>query len=46
MLKLGLEEPVFTCPGAGTGMDLNMKVCADEAPLTRSIAGRMLVDID
>lgn len=46
MLKLGLEEPVFTCPGAGTDMDLNMKVCADEAPLTRSIAGRMLVDID
>lgn len=46
MLKLGLEEPVFTCPGAGTGMDLNMKVCADEASLTRSIAGRMLVDID
>lgn len=46
MLKMGLEEPVFTCPGAGASMDINMKVCADEAPLKRSIAGRMLVDID
>jgi hypothetical protein len=46
MLKLGLQEPVFTCPGAGTSMDLVMKTCADEEPLKRSIAGRMLVDID
>lgn len=46
MLKLGLQEPVFTCPGAGADMDLNMKVCSDEEPLKRSIAGRMLVDID
>jgi hypothetical protein len=47
MLKLGIQEPVFTCPGAGAGMDLNMKVCADEAPLSsRSIAGRIAVDID
>jgi hypothetical protein len=46
MLKLGLLEPVFTCPGAGANMDLNMKVCAGEAPLKRSIAGRIAVDID
>jgi hypothetical protein len=46
MLKLGLLEPVFSCPGAGANMDLNMKVCADEAPLKRSIAGRIAVDID
>jgi hypothetical protein len=47
MLKLGIQEPVFTCPGAGAGMDLNMKVCSDEAPLSsRSIAGRIAVDID
>lgn len=46
MLKLGLQEPVFTCPGAGTSMDLVMKTCSDEEPLKRSIAGRMLVDID
>jgi hypothetical protein len=46
LLKLGIQEPVFSCPGAGASMDLNMKVCADSAPLKRSIAGRMLVDID
>jgi hypothetical protein len=46
MLKLGLQEPVFTCPGAGVSMDLVMKTCSDEEPLKRSIAGRMLVDID
>ncbi|KAH6642547.1 hypothetical protein C7974DRAFT_430978 [Boeremia exigua] len=42
--KLGLEDPVFTCPGKGTGMDLYMKVCSDEAPLKRSVAGRLAVD--
>ncbi|KAF1935450.1 hypothetical protein EJ02DRAFT_127547 [Clathrospora elynae] len=26
--KLGIPEPVFTCPGAGTGMDLQMIVCS------------------
>ncbi|KAH8712148.1 hypothetical protein GQ44DRAFT_742542 [Phaeosphaeriaceae sp. PMI808] len=46
LLKLGIQEPVFTCPGAGTNMDIAMKVCSGEAPLKRSIAGRMLVDID
>jgi hypothetical protein len=46
MLKLGLQEPVFTCPGAGANMDLNMKVCADSAPTKRSIAGRLLVDAE
>jgi hypothetical protein len=44
MLTLGIQEPVFTCPGAGASMDLNMNMCADAAPLKRSIAGRMLVD--
>lgn len=44
MQKLGLEDPVFGCPGQGTDMDLYMKVCSDEAPLKRSIAGRMAVD--
>lgn len=42
--KLGLEDPVFTCPGKGTGMDIYMKVCSDEAPLKRRVAGRMVVD--
>lgn len=42
--KLGLADPVFGCPGKGTGMDLYMKVCSDEAPLKRSIAGRMTLD--
>ncbi|KAJ8113527.1 hypothetical protein OPT61_g4359 [Boeremia exigua] len=42
--KLGLEDPVFTCLGKGTGMDLFMKVCSDEAPLKRSVTGRAIVD--
>lgn len=42
--KLGLDEPVFGCLGKGTGMDLYMKVCSDEAPLKRSVAGRMAFD--
>lgn len=42
--KLGLDEPVFVCFGKGTDMDLYMKVCSDDAPLKRSIAGRMTVD--
>lgn len=46
MAKLGIQEPVFTCPGAGANMDLNMVVCADSQPLKRSIAGRMLVDME
>lgn len=45
MLKLGLQEPVFTCPGAGANMDLNMVTCADSSK-KRSIAGRMLVDME
>jgi hypothetical protein len=44
MLTLGIQEPVFTCPGAGAGMDLNMVMCADSAPLKRSVAGRMMID--
>jgi hypothetical protein len=42
--KLGLPEPVFGCLGKGTGMDLYMKVCSDEPPLKRSLAGRMHVE--
>ncbi|KAJ4990667.1 bys1 domain-containing protein [Stagonosporopsis vannaccii] len=42
--KLGIEEPVFTCPGKGTDMDLYMKVCSDDAPLKIRIAGRVDVD--
>jgi hypothetical protein len=43
-LKLGLDDPVFGCPGKGTGVDIYMNVCSDEASLKRSIAGRMAVD--
>jgi hypothetical protein len=45
-LKMGIEEPVFTCPGAGSGMDLYMKVCSGEASLKRSIAGRLEMSLD
>lgn len=44
--KLGLEDPVFTCPGKGTNMDLAMTVCSDESNLKRSVAGRLMVDLD
>lgn len=44
--KLGMADPVFACPGAGMGMDLYMKVCSDEAPMKRSIAGRLAIDLD
>ena len=42
--KLGLDDPVFSCPGKGADMDLYMKVCSEEAPLRRSIIGRKFVD--
>ncbi|KAF1828528.1 hypothetical protein BDW02DRAFT_635110 [Decorospora gaudefroyi] len=42
--KLGIEEPVFTCPGAGTDMDLYMRMCASMAPVRRSVAGRVVMD--
>lgn len=44
--KLGLAEPVFSCPGAGTDMNLYMKMCADNAPMKRSLAGRLLTDME
>jgi hypothetical protein len=46
MQKLGLEDPVFTCPGVQAGnMDLAMVVCSDGgASVKRSIAGRLLMD--
>lgn len=44
MQKLGLEDPVFGCPAQGTDMDLYMDICSGEAPLKRSIAGRIAVD--
>jgi len=43
--KLGLAEPVFSCPGAGTELDLYIKMCSDNAPIKRSLAGRMLTEI-
>jgi len=46
LIKQGVAEPVFTCPGAGLEMDLTYKLCNDEAPLKRSIAGRLLADVD
>lgn len=46
MAKLGLQDPVFTCPGIGLDTDLVMKVCSDEPAMKRSIAGRMLLDLD
>lgn len=42
--KLGLQDPVFTCPGSGTNMDMVMTVCSDESSLKRSIAGRLMVE--
>jgi hypothetical protein len=44
LIKQGVLEPVFTCPGAGLNMDLVYKLCADEAPIKRSLAGRLLAD--
>jgi len=44
LIKLGTPEPVFTCPGAGLGMDLVYTLCSDEAPMKRSIAGRLSID--
>ncbi|KAF2826213.1 hypothetical protein CC86DRAFT_370284 [Ophiobolus disseminans] len=46
LIKQGVQEPVFTCPGAGLDVDVTYKLCNDEAPLKRSIAGRLLADID
>lgn len=37
--KLGLLEPVFTCPGAGTNFNLYMKMCSDREPMKNSLAG-------
>lgn len=45
--KLGLADPVFTCPGISSqNMDLYMTVCSDEAPMKRSIAGRLAIPLD
>lgn len=46
MAKLGMQDPVFTCPGKGTGVDIVMTVCSDEASLKRSVAGRVMVDAE
>lgn len=43
--KLGLPEPVFSCPGAGTELNLYMKMCSGEAPIKRSLAGRLMAEI-
>ncbi|KAF2688875.1 hypothetical protein K458DRAFT_292869 [Lentithecium fluviatile CBS 122367] len=43
--KLGIEEPVFGCGSAGTGMDLYMVICSENPQvLKRSIAGRLAVE--
>lgn len=46
LIKLGIEEPVYTCQGAGTDMDLSMTVCSGEDSLKRSIAGRVSVELE
>ncbi|KAF2855027.1 hypothetical protein T440DRAFT_486058 [Plenodomus tracheiphilus IPT5] len=46
MQKLGVAEPVFSCPGAGTELNLYMKMCADAAPIKRSLAGRVVADVE
>jgi hypothetical protein len=46
LIKLGIQEPVYTCQGAGTDMDLSMTVCSGETPLKRSIAGRVAIDLE
>lgn len=43
--KLGLAEPVFACPGASTNLDLYMKMCANQAPIKRSVAGRLMAEL-
>jgi hypothetical protein len=42
--KLGIKDPVFGCGSSGTDMTVYFKMCADEPPLKRSVAGRMVVD--
>lgn len=44
--KLGLQDPVFTCPGKNANMDLTMTVCSGESSLKRSVAGRVMVDLE
>ena len=40
--QLGIEEPVFVCPGDGTSFDLHMTVCSREPRLgSRGIAGSL-----
>ncbi|KAL6702387.1 hypothetical protein ACN47E_002346 [Coniothyrium glycines] len=46
LVQLGLAEPVYTCQGAGTNMDLYMTMCSSQPSLRRSIAGRLSVDIN
>lgn len=46
LIKLGLEEPVYNCQGAGTDLDLYMTVCSGGETLKRSIAGRISVDLE
>jgi hypothetical protein len=45
LIKLGIREPVFTCPGAGINLDLTMIVCSrNPAVRKRGVAGRLEVD--
>ncbi|RMZ67137.1 bys1 domain-containing [Pyrenophora seminiperda CCB06] len=43
LLTLGIEEPVFNCPG--TDVDIYMTVCSGQESLKRSVAGRMEVPL-
>ncbi|KNG51124.1 bys1 domain-containing protein [Stemphylium lycopersici] len=47
LIKLGLKEPVFSCPlSLGSNIDLHMVVCTNKPSLKRSIAGRVAVDLE
>lgn len=46
LIKLGIEEPVYSCQESGTAVDLYMTVCSGEETLKRSIAGRVAVDLE
>jgi len=47
LIKLGIDEPVFSCPlSLGSNVDLYMVVCTNKPSLKRSIAGRVAVDLE
>jgi hypothetical protein len=45
MIKLGIKELVFTCPGAGTNFDHTMKICSRNPAVRKwGVAGRLEAD--